>query len=110
MLEWPVVKTFFAIALLFALGASIARSIGMTLLVHYLGGDILPQVFMLIDFSAMLGFFVYAHYTKKYSEIKILRFLFLAVLLFCGLLVLLFASQLPWVYGWFFIGFLFFIF
>jgi hypothetical protein len=108
MLEWPVVKTFFAIAVLFALGASIARSIGMTLLVHYLGGDILPQVFMLIDFSAMLGFFVYAHYTKKYSEIKILRFLFLAVLLFCGLLVLLFASQLPWVYGWFFIGFLFF--
>lgn len=103
--EWEAVTYFFLIILVLSLGFSISRSIGMTLLVEYLGPDVLPKAFILIDLSAMLSLFGYAHYTKTRSAISILGFLMLFAMSFSVIAGVLFTFDYAWVYGLFFIGF-----
>lgn len=100
---------FFLVSLVFSFGASFARSIGMTLLVGKLGGDKLPLMFILIDLAVMVGSLVYAHYTKKFSGLKILGFFLLSTAIFSIIAQLLFVlTKQNWVYGFFFVGFFFF--
>jgi ATP/ADP translocase len=112
--EWPVVLYFFFVLLMFSFGASFARSIGMTLLIEKLGGDILPFIFILIDLSVMVGSLLYAHYTNKYSGLDILGFFLLSTALFSVIAQLLFIFTFywwpgeNWIYGVFFVGFFFF--
>jgi len=112
--EWDGVLYFFLVLLIFSFGASFARSIGMTLLVQNLGGDKLPVMFILIDLAVMIGSLTYAHYTKKFSGITILGFFLLATAGFSIIVQFLFFLMatthlnLRWVYGFFFVGFLFF--
>ncbi|MCP4699447.1 MAG: hypothetical protein GY862_21755, partial [Gammaproteobacteria bacterium] len=106
--EWEAVGYFFLIIMVFSFGASIARSIGMTLLVQHLGGGVLPTIFILIDAAAMFGFLAYGHYTKKYSELTILAFFLIATAVFSVLVQLLFFFPFKWVYGFFLVGFFFF--
>jgi ATP/ADP translocase len=101
---------FFLVLLFFFFGASIARSIAMTLLVEKLGGDILPHMFILIDLSIMLTSISYAKSTQKFSGLKILGF-FLLLTSFFAIFVqvfLLFNSVQNWIYGFFFVGYFFF--
>lgn len=103
----------FLILLVFSFGASIARSIGMTLLVGNLGGDKLPLMFIFIDLSVMVGSIFYARYTNKFSGLNILGFLLLSTALFsviAQLLCVLTTEWWPhqnWVYGFFFVFFIF---
>ncbi len=112
--EWPVVLYFFFVLLMFAFGATFARSIGMTLLIEKLGGDTLPFIFILIDLSVMVGSLLYAHYTNKFSGLAILGFFLLSTALFSVIAQLLFIFTLywwpgqNWLYGVFFVGFFFF--
>ncbi len=112
--EWPVVLYFFFVLLMFSFGTTFARSIGMTLLIEKLGGDILPFIFILIDLSVMVGSLLYAHYTKKFSGLAILGFFLLSTALFSVIAQLLFIFTLywwpgqNWIYGVFFVGFFFF--
>jgi ATP/ADP translocase len=106
--EWKSVLYFFLITLTFSFGASIARSIGMTLVVQHLGGENLPQIFMLIDLCAMFGFIAYAKYTKRVSGLDILGFFLLSVAIFSVLGMALFMLEYRWVYGFFMVGFYFF--
>lgn len=112
--EWPVVLYFFFVLLMFAFGATFARSIGMTLLIEKLGGDILPFIFILIDLSVMVGSLLYAYYTNKFSGLAILGFFLLSMALFSIIAQLLFIFTFywwpgeNWIYGVFFVGFFFF--
>lgn len=112
--EWDSVVYFFLVLLLFSFGASFARSISMTLLIEKLGGEQLPVMYIFIDLAVMIGSLLYAHYTKKVSGLAILGFLFLATAFFSVFVQLLFflnnrkMMQLPWSYGFFFVGFFFF--
>lgn len=112
--EWDGVLYFFLVLLIFSFGASFARSIGMTLLVQNLGGDKLPVMFILIDLAVMVGSLIYAHHTRKFSGIAILGFFFLATAVFSIVVQFLFFLMavanlnFQWVYGFFFVGFLFF--
>jgi len=103
--ERLAVGYFFIVMLLFSFGASISRSVGMTLLIEHLGGQVLPHIFMLIDSLAMFAFFAYAHYSKRLPELKLLTFLFSISGLFIVLVWNLFSLDLKWIYGLFFIGF-----
>lgn len=105
--EWEAVTYFFSIILILSFGFSISRSIGMTLLVEYLGGEILPNIFMLIDLSAMFGLLIYAHYTKTKSAISILGVFLLIAIVFSIAARFLFFLKDDWVYGLFMVGFFF---
>ncbi|MDM8545031.1 NTP/NDP exchange transporter [Candidatus Venteria ishoeyi] len=105
--EWEAVRYFFLVMLVFAFGSSIARSIGMTLLVEHLGGEVLPQIFIMVDTTAMLGLFAYAKYTKTVSGLRILIFFFIVATIFTLLSQFLFFLPWSWVYGLFFVGFFF---
>jgi ATP/ADP translocase len=112
--EWAGVLYFFCVLLMFSFGATFARSIGMTLLIENLGGDILPFIFILIDLSVMVGSLLYAHYTNKFSGLAILGFFLISTALFSVIAQLLFIFTLywwsgqNWIYGVFFVGFFFF--
>lgn len=106
---------FFLVLLIFSFGASIARSIGMTLLLEKLSVDKLPVMFIFIDLSVMMGSLLYAHYTKKFSGLAILGFFLLSTTLFSLIAQFLFLltttpwwEQQDWIYGFFFVGFFFF--
>ena len=103
--EWEGALFFFFVVVGFAFGSSIARSIGMTLLVEHLGGAVLPKVFIIIDSIAFFGFLVYGRYTKKLGELPIFNFLLLCGALFSLAGQFLFLLPYNWVYGFFFIGF-----
>ena len=103
--EWEAVWYFFFVMLVFAFGSSIARSIGMTLLIEHLGGEILPQMFIMIDLTAMVSLIAYAHFTKTYNGLQILVFLLICGSLFAILARFLFFLPYAWVYGFFFVGF-----
>jgi hypothetical protein len=105
--EWQVVWYFFLVTMVFSLGAAVARTIGMTLLTENLKGDILPQMYIIVDFMAMLGFIGYAKYTKKYGELKILAFLFICTIIFSIISQFLIFIDRNWVYGFFFVGYSF---
>jgi len=107
--EWEGVSYLFLVLLVFSFGASFARSIGMALLVEKVG-DKLPHMFILIDSTVMIGFILYAHYTKKFSGLNILKFFLLSTALFSIIVQALFFwwAQQKWVYGFFFVGFYFF--
>jgi ATP/ADP translocase len=104
----------FMTLLVFSVGASFARSIGMTLLVENLGGEKLPLMFIFIDLSVMMGSMLYARYTNKFSGLNILGFFLLSTALFSVIAQLLCTlttywwPQQNWVYGFFFVGFYFF--
>ena len=72
--EWESVLYFFLVLLIFSFGASFARSIGMVLLIGKLGGDTLPVMYILTDFSVMVGSIGYAHYSNKFSGLSIFKF------------------------------------
>ncbi len=103
--ERLAVGYFFSVMLLFSFGASISRSVGMTLLIEHLGGHVLPHVFMIIDTLAMFAFFAYAHYSKRLPELQLLTFLFSISSVFIVITWHLFDLDLKWVYGLFFVGF-----
>lgn len=103
--EWESVWYFFLIVLVFSIGSSMARSIGMALLVEHLGGEVLPKVFILIDTSAMFGFIAYAHFTKRINGNLILGVFFLGGAAFAVIARFFFWLEYAWVYGLFFIGF-----
>jgi len=104
--ERVAVTYFFLLMLTFSFGASIARSVGMTLLIQHLGGDVLPHVFMLIDGIAMFAFIAYANYSKKVSELPLLYFFFAIAAIFTSILVvLLVLFEVRILYGVFFVGF-----
>ncbi len=121
--EWDGVLYFFLISLVFAFGASFARSVGMALLTSHLS-DKLPIIFILIDLSVMVGSMIYAHYTKRVTGAAILSFFFLSTAVFALIVQGLFLFGDPhvdaqaakantdhflnWVYGFFFVGFSFF--
>ncbi len=106
--EWEAVRYFFLVMLVFAFGSSIARSISMTLLIEHLGGEILPQMFILIDMTAMFSLLAYANYTKKFSGLHILAVFLAGGGLFALLARFLFFLPYAWVYGLFFVGFFLF--
>ncbi len=106
--EWESVWYFFLVMLVFAFGSSIARSLGMTLLIEHLSGAILPQMFILIDMSAMFALLAYAHYTKKVSGLRILGVFLAGGAIFALLARFLFFLPYAWVYGLFFVGFFLF--
>jgi len=112
--EWEGVLLFFLLLTVFSYGVSFARSIGVTLVVHKLGGDALPYMFILTDLGIMIGSIVYAHYTRKSTGLAILGFFLLATTIFSLFAQALFffnelwADHLNWVYGFFFVGFQFF--
>ena len=58
--EWHAVWYFFLLLLIYAFGAGIGRTIGMTLLVEHLGGERLPVIFILVDMLVMMGLLGYA--------------------------------------------------
>lgn len=112
--EWESVIYFFLVLFIFSFGAGFARSVGITLLIQNLGGEILPIMFICVDLLVMVGSLVYAHYTRYVHSLKILRFFFMATALFSALAQVLFllathwSDMLRWVYGFFFVGFGFF--
>jgi len=106
--ELESVWYFFIIILVFSIGSSMARSIGMALLIEQLGGEVLPKVFILIDTSAMFGFIAYAHFTKRINGNVILGFLLLCAAVFVIIARILFFFNMPWLYGVFFVGFFLF--
>ncbi len=106
--EWEAVWYFFLVMLVFAFGSSIARSLGMTLLIEHLTGAILPQMFILIDLSALFSLLIYAHYTKKISCLHILGLFLVGGALFALVARFLFFLPYAWVYGLFFVGFFLF--
>jgi len=108
--EWEGVSYLFLVLLVFSFGASFARSISMALLVEKVGGDKLPHMFILIDLTVMIGFILYAHYTKKFSGINIFKFFLMSTAIFSIIVQALFFwwAQQKWVYGFFFVGFSFF--
>lgn len=112
--EWEGVTYFFLVLFIFSFGAGFARSVGMTLLIQNLGGDILPIMFICVDLLIMIGSLVYAHYTRRLHSLKILRFFFMAMALFSAIAQVLFifasywSETFRWVYGFFFVGFTFF--
>ncbi len=103
--EWEAVLYFFFVVLSFSFGSSIARSIGMTLLVEHLGSTSLPQMFILIDGLAFFGFLAYSHYTKRVSELPILSFFLVFGAVFSIAMQVLLMLEITWIYGMFFVGF-----
>ncbi len=110
--EWQAVWYFFLIIALFSFGSSIARSIAMTLIMkHPSGKELLPQIFIMIDLSAMLGFIAYAHYTKKVNGLTILTLFLTGTMIFTLVAWLLFflpSEWEQWFHAFFAVGFFFF--